>query len=299
MGSLSKVATAHGTSQPHISRRMADLETRCGGRLFQRTGRGVTLTELGKRIEPRVRAWLANTDQLVNDIHSAAGKPIGVVRIGILPSTAHPLVSTLYYRLRERYPLVQLNVREGQGAQLETWLEEGSVDLAILYRHSPVPKHGDAYLVETETYLVGADGDALTSQQSVRFAQLDGLPLVMFCRPNSWWSRLDQLAGEHGIALNVVAQADSLTLQMHIAAEGGIYALLGPYAAATGAKEFRLQAAKIVEPAIHRYVALAMPSHGELTLASRAVMQLVKEIGQAMPTVERSRAGSSSSRSGG
>lgn len=287
LGSLSKVATAHGTSQPHISRQVADLENRCGGRLFQRTGRGVTLTELGKRIEPRVRAWLANTDQLVNDIHSAAGKPIGVVRIGILPSTAHPLVSTLYYRLRERYPLVQLRVREGQGAQLETWLEDGSVDLAILFRHSPVPKHGDVYLAETDTYLVGAEGDKLTSHASIKFAKLDGLPLVMFCRPNSWWDRVDQLAGEHGIALNVVAQADSLTLQMHIAADGGIYALLGPYAAATGAKEFRLQAAKIVDPAIHRYVALAMPQHGELTLASRTVMQLVKEIGQRAGKVGR------------
>ena len=57
------------------------------------------------------------------------------VRIGSLPSTAHPLVTTLYYRLKERYPLVQLAVREGQGAQLETWLEDGSVDLAILYRY--------------------------------------------------------------------------------------------------------------------------------------------------------------------
>ena len=68
--------------------------------------------------------------QLVNDVRTSAGTPIGKVRIGSLPSTAHPLVSTLYKRLKERYPLVQLAVREGQGSQLETWLEDGSVDLA-------------------------------------------------------------------------------------------------------------------------------------------------------------------------
>lgn len=89
-GSLSKVASARGSSQPHISRQIADLETECGGRLFQRTGRGVILTELGKRIEPRVRAWLANTEQLSNDIQATAGVPIGTVRVGILPSMAHP-----------------------------------------------------------------------------------------------------------------------------------------------------------------------------------------------------------------
>ena len=59
LGSLSKVAVAYGTSQPHISRQISELEQECGGRLFQRTGRGVVLTELGQRIAPKVRAWLA------------------------------------------------------------------------------------------------------------------------------------------------------------------------------------------------------------------------------------------------
>ncbi len=194
LGSLSKVAQSYGTSQPHVSRQLNELELECGGRLFQRTGRGVVLTELGQRVAPKVRAWLASTEQLVNDIHTTAGKPIGTVRIGILPSTAHPLVSTLYYRLKERYPLVQLSVREGQGAQLENWLESGHVDLAILFRHSPVPKHGDIYLVETATYLVGAVGDKITANPTVQFSALNNLPLVTFCRPNSWRDRLDQMA---------------------------------------------------------------------------------------------------------
>jgi DNA-binding transcriptional LysR family regulator len=70
LGSLSKVAVAYGTSQPHISRRISDLEQECGGRLFQRTGRGVVLTELGQRIAPQVRAWLASTEQLESDVRT-------------------------------------------------------------------------------------------------------------------------------------------------------------------------------------------------------------------------------------
>src|SRR5512134_3213685 len=213
LGSLSKVAVAHGTSQPQISRQISDLERECGGRLFQ-------------RIAPKVRTWLASTEQLANDVRTSAGTPIGTVRIGSLPSTAYPLVTTLYYRLKERYPMVQLTVREGQGAQLDTWLEDGSVDLAILYRTSPSPKNDDTYLVETPTFLVGAEGDKLTSRPTVAFAALDSLPLVLFCRPSSWRNRLEQLATEHGIALNVALEADSLSLQTQVAADGNIYALL-------------------------------------------------------------------------
>jgi LysR family nitrogen assimilation transcriptional regulator len=278
LGSLSKVAVAYGTSQPHISRRISELEQECGGRLFQRTGRGVVLTELGQRITPKVRAWLASSDQLANDVRTSAGTPIGKVRIGSLPSTAHPLVSTLHRRLKERYPLVQLVVREGQGSQLETWLEDGSVDLAILYRTSGSPKNADTYLVETSTYLVGAAGDPLTSRPTVRFAKLHNLPLVLFCRPSSWRNQLEQISAERGVSLNVALEADSLSLQTHIASEGGIYALLGPYAIAAASKDCRLQSSKLVDPVVTRHIALAMSRHGSLTPACRTVMQITREI---------------------
>jgi DNA-binding transcriptional LysR family regulator len=278
VGSLSKVAVAHGTSQPQISRQISDLERHYGGRLFQRTGRGVALTELGQRIAPKIRAWLASTEQLANDVRTSAGTPIGTVRLGSLPSTAHPLVTSLYYRLKKQYPLVQLSVREGQGAQLETWLEDGSVDLAVLYRSSPSARNGDTYLVETPTYLVAAEGDELTSRPTVPFTALHELPLVHFCRPSSWRNRLEQLGAEHGISLNVVLEADSLSLQTQVVADGGIYALLGPYAIAAASRNCRLQSSRIVDPSVTRHIALAMSRHGELTLACRTVMQIAREI---------------------
>ena len=278
LGSLSKVAVTYGTSQPHISRQIGELEHQCGGRLFERTGRGVTLTELGQRIAPKVRAWLTNTEQLLNDVRTSAGTPIGKVRVGSLPSTAHPLITTLYKRLKKQYPLVQLAVREGQGAQLETWLEDGSVDLAILFRTRPSPNHGDIYLVDTPTYLVSAKGDRLTSGPKVPFSALHNLPLVLFCRPSSWRNRLDQLAAEHGISLNVTLEADSLRLQTHVVADGGVYALLGPYAINAASKNLRLQSSKLVDPVISRHIALAMSRHGQLTLACRTVMQVLREV---------------------
>jgi LysR family transcriptional regulator, nitrogen assimilation regulatory protein len=277
-GSLSKVAMAYGTSQPHISRQISELEQECGGRLFERTGRGVVLTELGQRITPKVRAWMVSTDQLANDVRTSAGTPIGKVRIGSLPSTAHPLVSTLYKRLKERYPLIQLAVREGQGSQLENWLEDGSVDLAILYRTSPSPMNGDTYLVETSTYLVSTAGDPLTARPTVPFSVLNNLPLVLFCRPNSWRNYLEQISADRGVSLNVVFEADSLSLQTHIVSQGGIYALLGPYAIAEAAKERSLRSSKLVAPVVTRHIALAMSRHAGLTLACRTVMQLAREV---------------------
>ena len=278
LGSLTKTALAHHTTQPHISRQISELERECGGRLFQRTGRGVLLTPLGEQIMPRVRAWLMDTDQLFSDIKKASGVPIGTVRIGVLPSTAHPLVSTLYERLKISFPLVKLVVREGQGSQLESWLENGLVDLALVFRHGAQPGEGETWLIKTDTYLVGAVGDKPTSKPTIHFKNLDGLPLVQFCRPNSWRDQLDELGRQNGISINTAMEADSLTLQTEIASRGGCYAVLGPYAIAEGLRRGRLQASRIVEPDMTRYIALALSRHAPLSLASKVVKQLTLDV---------------------
>jgi DNA-binding transcriptional LysR family regulator len=112
----------------------------------------------------------------------------------------------------------------------------------------------------------------------VPFAKLDRLPLVQFCRPSGWRDRLDELAHERGVALTVAMEADSLTVQTQMVANGGIYALLGRYAATAASKALPIRAARIVQPDIARRIALAMSRHGELTLAMRSVMRETQEI---------------------
>ena len=80
----------------------------------------------------RPRTWLASTEQLANDIRSDAGTPIGKVRIGSLPSTAHPLLTTVFLLLKQWYPLVQLSVREGQGATFSVRLPVAAADGSLV-----------------------------------------------------------------------------------------------------------------------------------------------------------------------
>lgn len=73
-GRLSKVALRRQNVRAHISRQIAEFEANCGGRLFHRTGRGVTLTELGERAARRLRAWLHDTEQLESEMRADAGQ---------------------------------------------------------------------------------------------------------------------------------------------------------------------------------------------------------------------------------
>ena len=283
LGSLSKAAALWETSQPQISRHIKGLEEEFGCQLFTRTGRGVELSELGRRIEPEVRGWLQHTEQLGNDIKTASGVPIGKVKLAIIPSTATPWLGEVVTLLRERYPLVSLEVKEGQGNQLETWLDEGRVDLAVHFRHAPEPDRGDVYLRDTQTYLVGPPNSPFEGREQVEFSELDGLPFVLFCRPSSWRDRLDHLARRYEVNLGVSLEADSLALQAHAVAHNGCYALLGAYASAAAKKSLGVSVSRVVGPSIRRYLALSMSPHGQMTLAAKKVKELIQEVAERYP----------------
>lgn len=278
LGSLSKVAAVHATSQPFVSKKIGELERQCGGRLFHRTGRGVELSELGQLLLPRIRRWLQETQELRSDIESMMGKPAGHVRLGALPSTILPLVVPLYEQLRQLHPFIRLSVLEGQGAQLESWLDEGRIDLALLFRHQSPPQAGDHLLACSSTYVVAAQGSPLTSHSTLPFAALDNVPMATFCRPNSWRTVLDRLAREQDVRLNIVCEADSLAMQTKIAAGGDACILLGESALASALSHYPLSAARIVQPAIVHHLVLGMSRQGKTGAAGKTVETLIRHL---------------------
>ena len=278
-GSLSKVAARRQTVQSHISRQISDFEAECGGRLFHRTGRGVALTEFGARVVGRLRVWLHETELLVDEVRAESGKLLGQVRLGIVPSAAHPLMTRLFERLQAQHAGIQLKIAEAQGAELDTMLDTGTVDLAILFRYRRPSGREEKLLGIAHTYLVSAPGDALTCEPTVTFSRLAGLRLVLPCRPSHWRHTLDETAHSLGFRLDAVAEADSLTVQKQLVAHTpGLYSILGRYALAAEVQRGQLQASKLVRPELCRHLTLALPRQGKLSPSCRVVAEMVQQL---------------------
>lgn len=278
MGSFTKVAAHRQTVQSHISRQISTLEEACGGALFKRTGRGVSLTEFGHHVAWKSRQWIRDTEEFLAEVQQTARVPMGEVRIGILPSAAHPLMTQVFSRLNQSYPKIKLNVREGQGGELDAMLDSGSVDMAILFRYDKPNNSEETLLTTASTLLVSRPGLPLTHADTVDFRRLEGVPLVLPRRPAHWRSLLDETAKSKGFHLQAALEADSLRVQKEvIAGNPHLYALLGPFSVDQELRQGKLQAAKVVAPDLKRYVTLAHPKQGQLTQASRIVSQLIKE----------------------
>ncbi|RZL42610.1 MAG: LysR family transcriptional regulator [Variovorax sp.] len=277
-GSLSKVAARRQTVQSHVSRQISDFEAGFGAPLFRRTGRGVVPTELGRRAEQRLRAWLAETDRLTQELREEAGQLLGEVRLGVIPSAAHPLMTRLFQDLRQEHPGIRLNIVEAQGTELNAMLDGGAVDMAILFRFDRPSGGGDERLLSiAHTYLIAAPGDALTREPTVGFSRLAGLRLVLPRRPSHWRNALDEAARSLGFALDPVAEVDSLTMQKELVAHTpGLYSVMGPYSIADELRRGRLRASQLTGPDLVRHVTLAFPRQGKLSPAGRMTAEMIQ-----------------------
>lgn len=276
LGSLTRAALFLDSNQSLLSRQLNALERECGARLFNRTGRGVELSEVGVRLFPRVKALLCDAEQLELDIRGEAREPAGRVTLGFLPSIAQPLVGRLFSELRSRHPAVSLKVLEGSSGQVEEWLADARVDIAILYRYGPTLPEAEQSLAVVDSYLIGPPGDGHTAAAEVAFAGLHGLPFILPSAPNGLRTTLDAIARQQHITLAAAVEADSLPLQKLLVASERLYTVLPLHAVWGEVADGRLQAARVVDPPLQRTVSMALSkSKGPARAVTAVAAQIV------------------------
>src|SRR5215467_13606379 len=131
-GSMSKAAQILNTTQPAVSRSIADLEHTVGVRLLDRGRHGVEPTEYG-------RALLNELRQAVKNIEFIADPTVGEVRIGATDPLIAGVIPAVLERLHRRFPRISTHVTSiVQNTQQYHDLRERKIDLLLGRIRSPV-----------------------------------------------------------------------------------------------------------------------------------------------------------------
>lgn len=276
-GSLTRAAAARDVAQSAISRQLAAIEQLCGAKLFERHGRGVRMTAAGAALYPRVVGWLQHGEALTRDLKRGTDDIRGDVRLGILSSLELDPVVRVCQRVRERLPGIRLRVVSGNGARLADWLDEGSIDLAVLFRNGREGRRDETVLATVAQVLVGPPGDPLTRAPTLPFRRLDGLPLVL-PGPGAIRDLLAHWAQRRGIRLQVAIECDAHVVLKQLVTQMGLYTILGAQGVRSDIEAGSLQASRIVEPALERRITLGLTPTRSPSLASQEVACVVKEV---------------------
>jgi len=275
-GSLARAAAATDQAESLISRQVAALEREWGDRLFDRTGRGMALSDFGRRMLPEVRAVLEQVGRIDALARESAGVPTGTVHIGVLPSLARQLLPLLFADLRASAPSVTLHATEGFSGDLDEQLASGRLDIALINRYGAAVLRGEQALGTAETYLIGKRGSPLLAESTVPFKSLAGVPLVLPSLPNGLRATLDQLSRKHGVRLQVVMEVDSSGSMKDVALSGHAYTLLPLMAVKEELERRTLGASRVTKPTIRRTIALALTTQRPLSRAARHVAARVR-----------------------
>ena len=127
-GNMSKAAALLNTTQPAISRSIAELERTIGVRLLDRTSQGVEVTEYGRALLDGGTAVFDDLRQAVRSTKFLADPTAGEVRIGCIHPLAGSFVSAVIHRLSRQYPRIVFHLVTGSGESLRRELTERSVD---------------------------------------------------------------------------------------------------------------------------------------------------------------------------
>jgi LysR family nitrogen assimilation transcriptional regulator len=132
-GSLSAAAQRLNVAQPSLSQHVLTLERDLGVTLLDRSPRGVTLTQSGEILLSHARELTLALERAVDSVRRSGAEPVGEVSFGLPSSVSMVLSVPLAETVRLELPQVRLRAIEAMSGFIQTWLEDQSIDLGILY----------------------------------------------------------------------------------------------------------------------------------------------------------------------
>jgi DNA-binding transcriptional LysR family regulator len=117
-GNMTKAAALLNTTQPAVSRSIAELERIVGVRLLDRSAKGLEVTEYGRILLDGGAAAFDELRNAVKDIKHLADPATGDVRIGCSHFLAGSFVSTVVQRMSQRYPRIVFHLVTAQADSL-------------------------------------------------------------------------------------------------------------------------------------------------------------------------------------
>ncbi len=189
-GSLTRASAELHIAQQSLSQQIRTLEAQLGARLFERSSRGVELTDAGAVLLREARPVLARAERAAEAVRRAARGEQGELRVGFLSTVANYFMPPVVRAFRERHPGVSLHTEDLTIAALVGGLREGTLD-AGLSRPPLVADLATEVVLREPVAAVLPEGHPLAERAELTLADLADEPWVLTPRA-SWppWHRL-------------------------------------------------------------------------------------------------------------
>ena len=278
-GSVTRAAELLHLVQPAVTRQIRALEQELGVPLFDRTRQGMRPTEAGLSLAERARRALTELDRARAELAPAPGTLTGLVSVGLLESTADLLAGSLVSAVLRDHPGIELRVLTAYSGHLQKWLDEGDLDLSLLYNLASTPSLNVRTLVREKLWVVAPAACGLSAGRPVPLTSAAEHPMVLPAPGHALRVLIDRAVAQAQADIGIAVQTNSMTLQKQFVRGGHGWTILPGAGLGTDIAAGALSAAPLTEPEVYRSIAIGTPRTGPVTAAARAVAdELVRQV---------------------
>ncbi|MCJ8138930.1 LysR family transcriptional regulator [Falsirhodobacter halotolerans] len=216
-GGFRAASDATGVAQSAISRRVRHLEDRMKITIFERDGRGVRLTAVGRRLLEEAETLITQRDRILDEL--TQNVMAGVVRLGVAETLSHTVLPRMLTELRRRHPLLRFEISVDTSEQMARMLVADQLDVAMLLRDqapreatvAPLPPVSLGWFVSAVHFTVA---------QPANVADIAHLPIVTFPKGTLPHRQVDHLLSPTRRQAAVVHGSASLATMLQLVDQG-------------------------------------------------------------------------------
>ena len=216
-------------SQQSLSNHINRLEKYYNTQLFERTP-SLSLTYAGKCLEKTARQIIGLERQVTAQIDDIHHRRRGELRIGISHTRGQVLLPHILPAFHRDNPFVELQIVEGNTAELEEKLRHSQVDLVITNAPVMVPETEQISIADERLFLCVpkhmAERICTTPAQyetmriSAYLHTFSKFPFLMLMRGNYVRTMVDELMLQENIHPNVILEMENIETLLHLSGEG-------------------------------------------------------------------------------
>ena len=278
MGSLSKAAIVLNVAQSALSRQIRLLETDLKVTLLLRNGRGVVLTEAGKRLFDHSIAILQLVSRVREDIDASRDEPVGRIVVGLPPTMGRILTLSLVEGFKRVLPKARLAIVEGLSTHLAEWVSTGRVDIGLLHNPETLTSLEIIPVLQEQLVLVSPAQGKMRKNTTVNFEDLVNYPLIVPERAHAIRKLIETQAAMTGLKLRVEWEISSVRSILDLVRAGHGHAVLSRNAIINEQQPENFILRPLVKPKLTSTLCLAISAHKPVTPLTKHVMQLMSEL---------------------
>ena len=220
MGSMTAAADVLYTSQPNVSRLIAQLELSTGLTLFKRAGVRLIPTQEGQAFFQEVERAFVGLDSLKHSAKNIRNLGTGRLRVAAVPSTGMSVIPQVLKTFMSSRPELTVSLHVNSSPTVEQWVKSQFCDIGIVVHPGDVANHQVELLAEIAAVCVLPAAHPLAQRESITFADLEGQAFVSLCHGDGTRALVDGLFEQAGVERIMALEAQYSAINCEMVAHG-------------------------------------------------------------------------------